>query len=66
MSKKKENKYKKMHDRCDKFDKSLEDMCNRIYEIKEYCETSELETEEIDPLLDFEDLFIPDLNRVKK
>tara|TARA_A100001515_G_scaffold676_1_gene669 strand:+ start:1515 stop:1715 length:201 start_codon:yes stop_codon:yes gene_type:complete len=66
MSKKKENKYKNMQDRCDKFDKSLEDMCNRINELKEYCETSEFDTEEVDPLLDFEDLFIPDLNRVKK
>tara|TARA_R110002012_G_scaffold275594_1_gene462242 strand:+ start:1260 stop:1457 length:198 start_codon:yes stop_codon:yes gene_type:complete len=64
--KKKENKYNKMCDKFETLDMRLEEMYKSISEIKEHCETSEIDTEEIDPLLDFEDLFIPDLNGGKK
>tara|TARA_R100001509_G_scaffold131428_1_gene84814 strand:+ start:258 stop:455 length:198 start_codon:yes stop_codon:yes gene_type:complete len=64
--KKKDNRYNKMCDRFEKLDKHLEDMHQRLKEIKESCETAEIETEEIDPLLDFGDLFSPDLPGGKK
>jgi dsDNA-binding SOS-regulon protein len=66
MSKKKENRYNKMCDKFDTLDKRLEDMYKSIREIKEQCETSEIDIEDVDPLGDFEDLLFPELNGVKK